>query len=68
MNKEKYKQKYPEIEILRGDLYLKSQRKTYASQLTKEDLQKMANSIRYANLLPPEFSVILLKDYLYFQK
>lgn len=35
------KEKYPEIEILRGDLYLKSQRKTYASQLTKEDLQKM---------------------------
>ena len=33
----------------------------------KDDLYKIGNSIRYANLLPPEFSVILLKDYLYLE-
>ena len=32
---ETLKEKYPEMEILRGDLYLKSQRKTYASRFTK---------------------------------
>ena len=35
------------------------------AKMYKDDLNKIANSIRYANLLPPEFSVILLKDYLY---
>jgi hypothetical protein len=30
----------------------------------KNDMQKMANSIRYAQKLPPDFSMILLKGYM----
>lgn len=31
----------------------------------KDDLTKIANSIRYAEKMPPDFSVVLLKDYMY---
>ena len=37
------------------------------ARLYKDDMVKIGNSIRYANLLPPEFSVMLLKDYLYLE-
>ena len=33
----------------------------------KDDLNKLGNSIKYASKLPPEFSVMLLKDYLYLE-
>ncbi|MCH5158958.1 MAG: AAA family ATPase [Clostridiales bacterium] len=33
----------------------------------KTDLNGIANSIRYANGLPPDFSVVLLKDYMYIE-
>jgi hypothetical protein len=34
----------------------------------KEDLKKIANSLKYAELLPPDFSVVLLKDYMAIDK
>ena len=34
----------------------------------KDDLNKIANSIRYAEKLPPDFALILLKDYMYIDK
>ncbi|MCH5350897.1 MAG: AAA family ATPase [Clostridiales bacterium] len=34
----------------------------------RTDMNKIANSIRYANSLPPDFSVVLLKDYMYIEK
>ena len=34
----------------------------------KDDLNKIANSIRFAEKLPPDFSLILLKDYMYIDK
>lgn len=34
----------------------------------KDDLAGIANSIRYAEKLPPDFSAVLLKDYLYIDK
>lgn len=34
----------------------------------KKDLDKIANSIRYAEKLPPDFSVMLLKDYMAIEK
>ena len=34
----------------------------------KNDLDKIANSIKYAVQLPPDFSLLLLKDYLYLDK
>ena len=38
------------------------------AKLYKDDMTKIANSIRYASILPPEFSVMLLKDYLYLEE
>ena len=40
---------------------------TYAKKY-KDDLDKIANSIRYAEKLPPDFALILLKDYMYIDK
>jgi len=40
---------------------------TYAKK-HKDDLDKIANSIRYAEKLPPDFALILLKDYMYIDK
>lgn len=34
----------------------------------KNDLTRIANSIRYADRLPPDFAVILMKDYLFLEK
>lgn len=34
----------------------------------KNDLNKISNSIKYANLLPADFSVLLMKDYMYLEK
>lgn len=33
----------------------------------KDDIQKIANSIRYADTLPPDFSAVLMKDYMYIE-
>lgn len=40
---------------------------TYARE-HKNDLQKIANSIRYADNMPPDFSTVLMKDYMYIEK
>ena len=34
----------------------------------KNNMDKIANSIRYADKLPPDYSAMLLKDYLYIEK
>ena len=34
----------------------------------KTEMDRIANSIRYAQKLPPDFSAVLLKDYLYIEK
>ncbi len=34
----------------------------------KTEMDRIANSIRYARKLPPDFSAVLLKDYLYIEK
>ena len=34
----------------------------------KDDMKRIANSIRYAEKMPPDFSVVLLKDYMYIEK
>lgn len=40
---------------------------SYARQ-HKDDLVKIANSIRYAGKMPPDFSAVLMKDYMYLEK
>ena len=34
----------------------------------KDEMSRIANSIRYAEKLPPDFSAVLLKDYMYLEK
>lgn len=34
----------------------------------KNELSRIANSIRYADKMPPDFSAVLLKDYMYIEK
>lgn len=34
----------------------------------KNDINKIANSIKYAEKMPPDFSVVLIKDYMYIDK
>ena len=34
----------------------------------KDDMRRIANSIRYADKMPPDFSAVLLKDYMYIEK
>ncbi|MBE6727287.1 MAG: AAA family ATPase [Ruminococcaceae bacterium] len=34
----------------------------------KNDLSRIANSIRYADRMPPDFSTVLMKDYMYIEK
>lgn len=34
----------------------------------KDDLQRIANSIKYSGMMPPDFGVVLLKDYMYIEK
>lgn len=40
---------------------------TYARQ-HKNDLYRIANSIAYASRMPPDFSTVLMKDYMYIEK
>ncbi len=40
---------------------------SYASE-HKEDMNRIANSIRYAYKMPADFSVVLLRDYMYIEK
>ena len=40
---------------------------TYARE-HKNDLNKIANSIKYADNMPPDFSTVLMKDYMYIEK
>lgn len=39
----------------------------YASE-HKDDMARIANSITYANHMPPDFSAVVLKDYMYIEK
>lgn len=34
----------------------------------KDEITRIANSIRYAEKLPPDFGVVLMKDYMYIDK
>ena len=34
----------------------------------KDNIGRIANSIRYADKMPPDFSAVLLKDYMYIEK
>ena len=41
---------------------------TVYARAHKDQMQRIANSISYADRLPPDFSVVLIKDYMYFDE
>ena len=46
-------------------LYALTSAMTAYARKHSKDMKRIANSIRYANRLPPDFSVMLMKDYMY---
>ena len=60
--------KMPHIPTSTDAMYaLVSSMTAYARQ-HKNDMFKITNSIKYADKLPPDFSAILMKDYMYLEK
>ncbi len=48
-------------------LYALTSSMTAYARGCKGDLNKMTNSIRYANQMPPDFATVLMKDYMYLE-
>ena len=48
-------------------LYALTSSMTAYAREHKDDMPRIANSIRYAQQLPPDFSAVLMKDYLYIE-
>ena len=53
---------------LPDELYALSSSIVAHARLYKDDLKKIENSLRYIELLPPDYAVIIIKDYLYIEK
>ena len=49
-------------------LYALTSSMTAYAREHKDDMKRIANSIAYADKLPPDFSVVLLKDYMYIEE
>lgn len=49
-------------------LYALTAAMTAYARANKGDLRRIANSIRFADQMPPDFSTVLMKDYLYIDK
>ena len=49
-------------------LYALTSSMTAYAREHKDDMKKIVNSIRYADLLPADYSAMLLKDYTYIEK
>ena len=49
-------------------LYAVSAELTARAKKLKDDLSAIANSIRFISILPPEFSTMILRDYMAFEK
>ena len=49
-------------------LYALTSSMTVYARNHKEDINRIANSIRYADRMPPDFSAVLMKDYMYIEK
>lgn len=56
--------KMPQLPKSTDAMYALVSSMTSYAQSHKEDLVRIANSIRYAQQIPPDFSVVLMKDYM----
>ena len=60
--------KNPTLPAETDALYALASAMTAYARDHKTDLPRIANSIRYADRMPPDFSAMLLKDYLYIEE
>ncbi len=60
--------KMPEMPKNTDALYALTASMTEYAREHKDDTVRIANSIRYADRMPPDFSAILLQDYIYIDK
>ena len=60
--------KSPKIPKNTDALYALTSSMTAYARSHKEDMERIANSIRYAKKMPPDFGAVLLKDYMYLEK
>jgi len=60
--------KEPEVPKGADVLYALSSSMVAYAREHKDDMKKIANSIRYAGRMPPDFSAVVLKDYMFLEK
>ena len=60
--------KQPKIPTRTDAMYALCSSMTAYAREHKDDIHRIANSIRYAQRLSPDFSTVLLKDYMYIEK
>lgn len=60
--------KSPELPKNTDAMYALTSSMTDFARAHKDDLAKIANSIRYAEKMPPDFSAMMMKDYMYIEK
>lgn len=60
--------KTPEMPRGTDALYALVSSMTAFAREHKDDMYRIANSIRYADKMPPDFSTVLMKDYMYIDK
>ena len=60
--------KTPSLPCGTDSLYALTAAMTAYAREHKTELSKIANSIAYADRMPPDFSTVLMKDYMYIEK
>ena len=60
--------KMPPLPKSTDAMYALTTSMTAYARAHKDDLSRIANSIRYADRMPPDFSAVLLRDYMYIEK
>jgi hypothetical protein len=60
--------KMPKMPQNTDAMYALTASMTCYARAHKDNLGRIANSIRFADKMPPDFSAVLLKDYMYIEK
>ena len=60
--------KMPQMPQNTDAMYALTASMTCYARAYKDNIGRIANSIRYADKMPPDFSAVLLKDYMYIEK
>lgn len=60
--------KMPSMPANTDAMYALTASMTAYARSHKDDMGRIANSIRYADKMPPDFGAVLMKDYMYIEK